>query len=301
MIDFTNLPTRRKTYTGANGSKICVVYNGEPYMLKFPTLPSLNKEMSYTNGCLSEYIGCHIFESVGIPVQETLLGTYTNNGKEKIVVACRDFTSPGVVLQDFASLKNTIIDSEHNGYGTELSDIARAMEEQQAIEPTTLRKWFWDMFIVDALIGNWDRHNGNWGFLYDVNSDTMTLAPVYDCGSCLFPQADEKIMRMSLDSQDERNLRVFQIPVSGIRQNGRKINYHDFIFSLENDDCNKALKRILPKINLSAINQIIETTPYITDLQKSFYKIMIAERKTKILDASLAKLKKRERCSQIDR
>ena len=157
------------------------------------------------------------------------------------------------------------------------------------------------MFIVDALIGNWDRHNGNWGFLYDVNSDTMTLAPVYDCGSCLFPQADEKIMRMSLDSQDERNLRVFQIPLSGIRQNGRKINYHDFIFSLENADCNKALKRILPKINLSAINQIIETTPYITDLQKSFYKIMIAERKTKILDASLAKLKKRERCSQIDR
>ena len=40
-----------------------------------------------------------------------------------IVVACKDFTSSGIVLQDFASLKNTIIDSEHNGYGTDLSDI----------------------------------------------------------------------------------------------------------------------------------------------------------------------------------
>ena len=138
MMDFTNLPTRRKTYTGANGSKICVVYNGQPYMLKFPALPSRNKEMSYANGCISEYIGCHIFESVGIPVQETLLGTYTKNGKEKIVVACKDFTSSGVVLQDFASLKNTIIDSEHNGYGTELSDICKAMEEQQAVDPTEL-------------------------------------------------------------------------------------------------------------------------------------------------------------------
>lgn len=294
MIDFTNLPTRRKTYTGANGSKICVVYNGQPYMLKFPALPSRNKEMSYTNGCASEYIGCHIFESIGIPVQETLLGTYTKNGKTKIVVACKDFTSSGIVLQDFASLKNTIIDSEHNGYGTELSDILRAMEEQQAVDPVMLQEWFWDIFIVDALIGNWDRHNGNWGFLYEVDTDKMTLAPIYDCGSCLFPQADEEIMQAVLDSQDERNLRIFQIPLSGIKIEGKKINYHDFIFSLENAGCNNALKRILPKINMKAINEIVDNTPYITDLQKQFYKIMLAERKEKILDVSYAKLKETE-------
>ena len=93
------------------------------------------------------------FETVGIPVQETLLGTYTKNGKEKIVVACRDFTSSGVVLQDFASLKNTIIDSVHNGYGTELDDILLAIDSQTAIDPTGLRTWFWNVFIVDALIG----------------------------------------------------------------------------------------------------------------------------------------------------
>jgi hypothetical protein len=33
MIDFTNLPTKNKTYNGANGSKICVVYEGENYIL----------------------------------------------------------------------------------------------------------------------------------------------------------------------------------------------------------------------------------------------------------------------------
>ena len=116
MIDFTNFPMRNKTYAGANGSKISVLYNGEQYMLKFPAAPSINKEMSYANGCISEYLGCHIFESVDIPVQETLLGTYTKNGKQKIVVACKDFTATGLTLQDFASLKNTIIDSVHNGY-----------------------------------------------------------------------------------------------------------------------------------------------------------------------------------------
>lgn len=294
MIDFTNLPVKKKTYTGANGSKICVVYENEAYMLKFPTLPSLNKKMSYTNSCASEYIGCHIFESIGIPVQKTLLGTYKKNGKEKVVVACKDFTSTGIVLQDFASLKNTIIDSEHNGYGTELSDIMCAIEEQTAINPYELKEWFWDIFIVDALIGNWDRHNGNWGFLYHTETDQIEIAPVYDCGSCLFPQADEVIMQSTLDNQDERNLRVYQIPLSGIKINGSKINYYDFIHSLENEDCNKALKRIQPRIELAKINQIIDNTPYISEAQKNFYKTMLKERKEKILDASLKKLRNRE-------
>ena len=92
-------------YAGANGAKIAVIYDGEQYMLKFPALAPKNKELSYANSCISEYIGCHIFNSVGIAAQETLLGIYRKNGAEKIVVACKDFTSPGIVLQDFASLK----------------------------------------------------------------------------------------------------------------------------------------------------------------------------------------------------
>ena len=189
MIDFSSLPRRNKTYAGANGSKIAVVLDNEIYMLKFPGIARQNKDMSYANGCICEYLGCHVFEIVGIPVQKTLLGTFSRNGKEKIVVGCKDFTTPETVVQDFASLKNTIIDSEHNGYGTELSDILMAIDEQQAVDPIILKQRFWDMFIVDALIGNWDRHNGNWGFLYNSITDTLELAPVFDCGSSMFPQA----------------------------------------------------------------------------------------------------------------
>ncbi len=115
---------KKKAYAGANGSKISVVYNGEQYMLKFPPHPTKNNEMSYSNSCICEYIGCKIFESIGIPVQDTILGTYTTEkGDCKVVVACKDFTADCVTLQDFASLKNQIIDSERSGYGTELSDI----------------------------------------------------------------------------------------------------------------------------------------------------------------------------------
>lgn len=295
MIDFTEMPTRKKAYAGANGGKIAIVYKGEQYMLKFPPHPKRNKEMSYTNSCISEYLGSHIFEIIGIPVQETILGTYNVKGKEKVVVACKDFTSHDTVIQDFASLKNTLIDSGHSGYGTELSEILEAIEEQGSVDPSELKRRFWDMFIVDALIGNWDRHNGNWGFLYNSRTDEISIAPVYDCGSCLYPQADESVMKMTLENSAEMDFRVFEIPLSGIRQDGEKIRYFDFISSLKNKDCNAALKRIMPEIDMNKINALIDETHSITELQKTFYKTMLAERKEKILDKSLQLLRKRER------
>lgn len=294
VIDFTNLPKRNKMYAGANGSKISVIYEGEQYMLKFPSLPTKNKDMSYSNSCFSEYLGCQIYESIGVPVQKTMLGTYTVKGKEKIVVACGDFTEPGVTLQDFASLKNQMIDSERNGYGTELSDILYTFAEQNAIDRVAVTERFWDMFIVDALIGNWDRHNGNWGFLYDARTDTMELAPVYDCGSSLYPQADDKIMESVLTNENELNFRIFEIPSSAIMVNGKKIKYFDFISSLQNEDCNHALKRIVPCIDMAKIRTIVEKTPFVSDLQKQFYMTMLEKRKERILDFSFVVLKKAE-------
>lgn len=298
MIDFTDMPTRKKAYAGANGGKIAVMYKGEQYMLKFPPRPKRNKEMSYTHSCISEYLGSHIFDMVGISVQQTLLGTYRVNGKEKIVVACKDFTSYETVLQDFASLKNTLIDSGHSGYGTELSEIIEAIEEQSFVDPVTLKKHFWDMFIVDALIGNWDRHNGNWGFLYNSRTDEISIAPVYDCGSCLYPQADDTVMEKTLSDPAEMNFRIFEIPVSGIRMNEGKIRYFDFISSLQNRDCNAALKRIVPRIDLQQIAALIDETPYISELQKRFYLTMLSERKEKILDKSLSLLRKLEQAQE---
>lgn len=71
--------------------------------------------------------------------------------------------------------------------------------------------------------------------------------------------------------------------------------YFKFISCLENKDCNKALKRIVPKIDMEKIYKIVDETPFISDLQKEFYKTMIRERKERILDFSYQKLRKRER------
>ena len=120
MLDFTNCKINNlKSFGGANGEKLSLIYNDEQYMIKFPPKPNKNKDMSYTNSCVSEYISCHIFNELGVEAQETLLGTYQN----KVVVACKDLSINGYTILDFASLKNQIIDSSSSGYGTELSSI----------------------------------------------------------------------------------------------------------------------------------------------------------------------------------
>lgn len=118
----------------------------------------------------------------------------------------------------------------------------------------------------------------------------MELAPVYDCGSSLFPQADEDIMKSVMNNPEELYYRVFEIPKSAIRVNGNKINYSSFISSFENKECNEALARIYPRINMKSINNIIDETPAISDLQKSFYKTVLQARKELILEKSYNRL-----------
>lgn len=285
MIDFTQCKrVMAKAYNGANGKKIAIEYKGEQYMLKFP--PSAKEkptELSYTNSCFSEHIASSIFNMLGISAQKTMLGTFEVNGKEKIVCACKDFAVEGKVLYDFCSIKNTVIDSEHNGSGTELSDILETIEKQQFVEPALLLEHFWNVFVVDALLGNFDRHNGNWGFIFNSISQTTELAPIYDCGSCLLPQADEKIMQRVLKDEDELNSRVYQFPTSAIKQNGRKINYYDFLMEAENNEYNEAIVRMAQKIKMDQINDFIDKVPYISELQKEFYKKYIGARYEKII------------------
>ena len=290
MLDFTNLPTKKKAYGGANGSKLSVIYNDELYMLKLPMHALKNPNLSYTNSCTSEYLGCHIFNMLGIKAQETLLGTYKYHDKVKTVVACKDFTFPGVVILDFASVKNQIIDSASNGYGTELSDIIDTINKQTVVDSEELKEHFWNMFVVDAFIGNWDRHNGNWGFLYNQETDKLEIAPIFDCGSALFPQIDDELIKKVISSKAEMNARVYDIPTSAILIDGKRVNYHKVITSLEYKDCNKAIKRIVPKIQLDDINKLIDNVEELSQLKKEFLKKILKLRKELILDAAFKKL-----------
>ena len=277
-VDFSScrrIPGR--AYNGANGKKIAVEWRGDCWILKFP--PSAAERpngLSYSNSCLSEHIASSIFGMLGIAAQETVLGTFAN-GKPHVVCACRDFTADGKILHDFCSIKNTVLDSESNGTGTELSAVLETMDKQDFVDPVVLRRFFWDMFVADAFLGNFDRHNGNWGFLVDPATGRAEIAPVFDCGSCLLPQADESIMRKVLSDRAELDARIYTFPSSILKVNGEKINYVRFISS-PSQDLKDALARIVPRIDLAQISAFIGEVPYLTDLQREFYRTYLAAR-----------------------
>lgn len=295
MIDFTNCEINKyKYYGGRNGGKICIIYNNEEYMLKFPAINQGVEEYEYSNSCISEYLACHILETLGLNVQKTLLGEYTIQGNNKIVVACKDFTNQTTILKQFAELKNSQIETSKNGYGTELKEIIETIEEQQIYDVKELKEFFWNMFIADTLVGNFDRHNGNWGFLINEKLKNIEIAPIYDCGSCLYPQlTDERIFEIIKDEKEIES-RVYIFPTSSIKENDVKINYFEFISSLKNEECNDALKRIVPLIDLKKIDNIIDEIQVISEIRKQFYKKIIKERYYKILIFSLEKLNKED-------
>lgn len=287
-LNFSNCSVNKlKLYGGINGRKIGIEYQGKIYMLKFPPLPSKSEVMSYTNSCISEYIGCHIMQSLGIETQQTLLGLHG----DKVVVACKDFETTGIRLKDFAFLKNAVIDSTQNGYGTELNDILLTIKEQDLIPVNQLEDFFWELFIADSFLGNFDRHNGNWGFLIHESLAQATIAPVFDCGSCLYPQLDVASMDYVLSHPAEVEKRVFLYPTSAIKNQGVKINYGKFLLNTHHDRCLWALERISSRIDFDVIDRIIEDTPFIASVQKRFFKTMLREREKHILQPALERMK----------
>lgn len=122
----------------------------------------------------------------------------------------------------------------------------------------------------------------------------MTLAPIYDCGSSLYPQADEKIMKSVLENKDELNLRIYSIPTSALMIDKKRIRYFDYINSLENKDCNEALKRVFPRIDMEKIHNIVNETPYITALHKDFLNTILETRYNIILKSPYQNILKLE-------
>lgn len=291
MLDFTNCKINNyKFYGGKNGGKICIIYNDEDYMLKFPVINEGIKEYGYSNSCISEYIACNVIKTLELNVQDTILGTFNLNGIDKIVVACKDFTSSGNILKQFAELKNSQIETSKNGYGTELTEVIETIENQLIYDDKELKEFFWNMFIADSFVGNFDRHNGNWGFLINESLKKIEIAPIYDCASCLYPQLTDDKIEQIINDDDELKARIFVFPTSALKMNDKKINYFEFISSLTNNDCNKALLKIFPKIDIEKINKIIDETPFISEIRKKFYKKILKMRYEKILKFSYEKL-----------
>ncbi|MBR8733066.1 Serine/threonine-protein kinase CtkA [Fusobacterium necrophorum] len=269
-------------YDGANGEKISIYYNEKVYMLKFPSLnPNTNEE---TTSSIHEHIACVIAKELGLNSQNTILGKYN----DKVVVACEDFEVDGFKLLNFTSVKNSLIDSKRLGRGLELDSILYTIENQEYVDKKELKTFFWDMFILDSLTANGDRHNGNWGILTNEKERICKIAPIYDCGSSFHTHFNEKEMEnIMYRNPNTLNNLVMGNPRSAIQVKNKGINYYNFLTQTDNADCLSSLKKITARIDLEKINKMIMKIPYISDTHKKFISTILKERKGKILEKAL--------------
>ena len=224
MIDFTNAYEELNDYKGSEKKKT-LIYNNKKYLVKFPDpIREKNKEISYINNAYSEYIGSNIFKICGFDTQKTLLGTFLTNGKTKIVCACEDFTDEKNKLYEFDTLALSI--NTDKKIDTEISDIISTLNDLKTIDKKETLNKFYDMFIIDALIGNTDRHNGNWGFIFNIETKKLDFSPIFDCGSCLNPLLDDEEIN-NFNETDIKNLAINTY--SCLKINGKRINYINYI------------------------------------------------------------------------
>lgn len=289
-VDFTNSIEKVCEYGGSEKKKK-IIYNGEVYLLKFPDpIREKNMPLSYINNVFSEYIGCKIFESVNIPVQKVILGIYNEKQekevKQKVVVACKDFTNEKQKLIEFSSLANSITDVDKK-FTTKIEDIYEVFNNlNYDFDKKLMIENFWNMFVVDTLIGNTDRHLSNFGVIDDGKA--LKFAPVYDCGSALHPLlTDEKINYLLNNESEFKNVAYSIYPV--YTYENKKITYSEF-YAKDIPDLNDALLRIYPRIDMNKIYDIIDNTMYLSLERKEFLKKSVTIRKEKILDIAYKKL-----------
>lgn len=272
IYDFNNIKQNVLSYGGHAGKKLGIDFNGERWFLKFPKSTKNfkgNIDISYSTSPLSEYIGSHIYELIGIPVHQTLLGVKDG----KVVVACKDFRKNGnIQLLDFDSIINIYdsdleeklenLSSSSSQYEIDLDEVIIVMENNpRFLELPELKNRFWDMFIVDALIGNNDRNNGNWGILVDSLTEKLELAPVYDNGASFSNNSsDNKIIKI-LTNEESFKMSAYESRNCAFYKNEKRINPLDYITEMKNQDCNKALLRLFPKISIESIFNMIQEIP----------------------------------------
>lgn len=309
FIDFTGCKQLVNSYEGAD-LKRKIEYEGNIYMLKFGQKLEPNDknplQASYSSAPVSEYLGSHIYGLAGLPVQETILGTYWG----KVVVACKDFIEnrpdgDKLSLIEFKKLENSYLGSLTAGGRTPLyENLVDIFSEHDALGEIRVaaEDRYWQMFAVDALIGNFDRHAGNWGYILNKAENRIVgLAPVYDCGSSFYPQLNEDAMRDFIRNRASLEARVKQFPKAALRLGKSKVSYHEFLLSPEGSKARVALGEIYPKIDFGKIEQLIRETPSISDVRKAFYINLIDVRQNIILQPAYEQYREERKLESDDR
>lgn len=284
-------------YGGNAGDKDGVIYNDAEWIIKYPkaTVNMVgNNILSYTTSPLSEYIGSQIYKILGIPVHETILGTRHN----RIVVACKDFATYPWVLMEVRTLKNIALAdinaatekeqvTSATGDSVDLDELFVHFKYNSFLNTQQVIRRFWDCVLVDILIDNNDRNNGNWGLLKNIQSGITILAPVFDNGNAFNNKTPDSALESKLEVLDVNDIIGSRTAYS----RGGKIISAKKLLSMQDEMFTESKLRVVPLMTekLQDIFSMIDNVPVeaCSSIRKEYYKASLQIRLYNLLVPSL--------------
>ena len=173
---------------------------------------------------------------------------------------------------------------------------------------------FWDCVIVDILIDNNDRNNGNWGLLYGENGERK-LAPIYDNGNSFNNKATVEQIKKYMQEPEDKLINRINGSRTAYEYNGHTLSAKKILTLGNNfEELNEAIKRVVPNIekNLSKMYKLIDSIPdevgskqkpiiVCPDAVKEYYKKCLEVRTQHLLIPAYEKVMIQEKVSVTNR
>lgn len=212
-----------KEYDG-NTDKCGVTINGVDYIAKYP-------KREGDSSIFSEHVASKFIRNLGYEAHETKLIKTTKG----LVVLLKDFAVNGAKLRPFKDTEESSADTDINNKNYTYDDIKYMISKHTKI-PESLKKEsikrFWEMYLLDAILGNRDRHHGNWGYL--AIGKAYTMAPIFDNGSSLFPDVQRELAKSHnweefIAQRSERYPASLLCEYSESEHRIKRTNYYEYI------------------------------------------------------------------------
>lgn len=186
--------------------------------------------------------------------------------------------------------------NETNGVGVDLYEIMMTIQEHPFLRDVFgVQEHFWNMFVMDALIGNTDRNNSNWGII--LRKDGLKeIAPVYDNGNCLNNKWDDEKMQIVMSYPEKMEAEAYKARRCIFELHGKRVNPYHIMESMEYEECSEAILRLAPRIgsSMNKIQEMIKEIPIISEIQKQFFVSIIEYRYEKVLLPACKKIMEKE-------
>lgn len=271
-----------KTYDG-NTLKFGITIDNENYIVKHAK--------DCISSIFSEHIASRFIRNLGISCHETYLGYYDG----QMVVILKDFTTKSTKLRSYKSTRQSDEGTDLSGKAYTYKDVLYLISKHTKMSDENKRRTiiqFWDMFICDAILGNRDRHHGNWGYL--ACKDGYIPAPIYDNGASLFPDLATKINEYERALMENKEYifieqRAEKFPASLFqmeRKTGeiKRTNYYEMLSDLRwNRTLAQEVKSMREKVGFSQVYESIfravsDAKDMIPYAYKRFYILIVCTR-----------------------